>query len=52
MKEEVQTNINDFLSNSVMKLKNLKFARWPFFIFYFLFNCLRYKRNTTYGINF
>ena len=28
-----------------MKLKNLKVARWPFFIFHFLFNCLRYKRN-------
>ena len=28
-----------------MKLKNLKVARWPFFIFHFLFNCLRYERN-------
>jgi len=28
-----------------MKLKNLKVARWPFFIFHFLFNCLRYKQN-------
>jgi len=28
-----------------MKLKNFKVARWPFFIFHFLFNCLRYKRD-------
>ena len=28
-----------------MKLKNLKVARWSFFIFHFLFNCLRYKQN-------
>ena len=28
-----------------MKLKNFKVARWPFFIFHFLFNCLKYKRN-------
>jgi len=28
-----------------MKLKNLKVARWPFFIFHFLFNCSRYQRN-------
>jgi len=28
-----------------MKLKNLKVARWPFFIFHFLFNPLKYKRN-------
>jgi len=28
-----------------MKLKNLKVARWTFFIFHFLFNCLRYKQN-------
>jgi len=28
-----------------MKLKNLEVARWPFFTFQFLFNCLRYERN-------